>query len=312
MSGSKSEEKDGVNWSLTTSIFLLAVSRQCFFLGSCFNFVAWFSLPCCVVCCLDYFGHLLGKSWPLNSLVCNVFVCFVTFSHGVLGFGTCVVLDWINSRSLCTTYFIVGLFLKRCGTQLDCSCTSQWMKFTDRFKARERCGSVVECSIETERPRVWAISSSLRCGPWARHIYPCLVLVQPRKTSPCLTERLLMWSKNQIKQNKCFKAMLLFKIIFVIYVLCLSCILTSSLQSCGHLLWKGLPLGFLVCDVILCFSTSHVVSLVRCGTWLYPFLIFVSLLTLKTKRPIIWKYLVPKHIYATNNIWTHFSRNRRI
>ena len=32
----------------------------------------------------------------------------------------------------------------------------------------------------------WNPSASLRCGPRARHIYPSLVLVQPRKTRPCL------------------------------------------------------------------------------------------------------------------------------
>ena len=43
-------------------------------------------------------------------------------------------------------------------------------------------------------------------GPRARHIYPSLVLVQPRKTRPCLTERLLMGRKesNQTKQNMSF------------------------------------------------------------------------------------------------------------
>ena len=43
--------------------------------------------------------------------------------------------------------------------------------------------------------------ASQRCGPLARHIYPSLVLVQPRKTRPCLTERLLMGRKesNQTK-----------------------------------------------------------------------------------------------------------------
>ena len=36
------------------------------------------------------------------------------------------------------------------------------------------------------------------------HIYPSLVLVQPRKTCPCLTDRLLMGRKesNQTKTNK--------------------------------------------------------------------------------------------------------------
>ena len=38
------------------------------------------------------------------------------------------------------------------------------------------------------------------CGPWARNIYPSLVLVQPRKTGSYITERLLMGRKesNQI------------------------------------------------------------------------------------------------------------------
>ena len=55
--------------------------------------------------------------------------------------------------------------------------------------------------LETEGPRVRASPASLRCGPWVRHIYPSLVLVQPRKTRPCLTERLLMGRKesNQTK-----------------------------------------------------------------------------------------------------------------
>ena len=53
-------------------------------------------------------------------------------------------------------------------------------------------------------PRVRVSPASLRCGPWARHIYPSLVLVQPRKTRPFITERLLMGHKesNQTKQTK--------------------------------------------------------------------------------------------------------------
>ena len=47
---------------------------------------------------------------------------------------------------------------------------------------------------------VRASPASLRRGPWARHIYPNLVLVQPRKTRLCLTERL--WWAFRIKSNK--------------------------------------------------------------------------------------------------------------
>ena len=38
-------------------------------------------------------------------------------------------------------------------------------------------------------------------GLLARHIYPSLVLVQPRKTRPCLTERLLMGRKESNKKQ---------------------------------------------------------------------------------------------------------------
>ena len=38
--------------------------------------------------------------------------------------------------------------------------------------------------------------ASLRCGPRARHIYPSLVLVQPRKTRSYITEKLLMGRKE--------------------------------------------------------------------------------------------------------------------
>ena len=44
--------------------------------------------------------------------------------------------------------------------------------------------------------------ASLHCCPWARHIYPSLILVQPRKTRPCLTERLLMGRKESNQTNK--------------------------------------------------------------------------------------------------------------
>ena len=38
--------------------------------------------------------------------------------------------------------------------------------------------------------------------PWARHINPSLVLVQPRKTRPYIFERLLMGPKESNQTNK--------------------------------------------------------------------------------------------------------------
>ena len=60
--------------------------------------------------------------------------------------------------------------------------------------------------LETEGLRVGASPASLRCGPWARHIYPSLVLVQPRKTRPYITERLLMGRKESNQTNQNFRS----------------------------------------------------------------------------------------------------------
>ena len=65
-----------------------------------------------------------------------------------------------------------------------------------RRKKWERSGSVVEC-LTRERTAAGSsfIGVTALC-PWARHIYPGLVLVQPRKTRPYITERLLMRRKE--------------------------------------------------------------------------------------------------------------------
>ena len=58
---------------------------------------------------------------------------------------------------------------------------------------RERSGSVVECLTRDRRHCVVSLS---------KNISPSLVLVQPRKTRPFITERLLMGRKES-NQTKC-------------------------------------------------------------------------------------------------------------
>ena len=68
----------------------------------------------------------------------------------------------------------------------------------------ERCGSVEECFTQDRG-----------CEPHRRHcvvslsknIYPSLVLAQPRKTRPFITERLLMGHKESNQTNKQNKVM---------------------------------------------------------------------------------------------------------
>ena len=71
------------------------------------------------------------------------------------------------------------------------------------FRPMDHSGSVVGRLTRDRGPRVRASLASLALCPWARQINPSLVLVQPRKTCPHATERLLMGRKesNQTKSN---------------------------------------------------------------------------------------------------------------
>ena len=86
------------------------------------------------------------------------------------------------------------------------------IKFLMSFLVLQKCTSFIfctfrECNVLDWRPeglRDRASLASLRCGLWARHIYPSLVLAQPRKGDPYIAERLLMGHKesNQTKTKK--------------------------------------------------------------------------------------------------------------
>ena len=83
------------------------------------------------------------------------------------------------------------------------------------------------------------------------------------------------------------KTVLLFWIVFVVCVSCINYIV-CSLQPCGHLLGKAGPLALLYVMFSCVLSLSHMVSWVRCGTWLYGFLIFAFLLILIYWLWICW------------------------
>ena len=56
---------------------------------------------------------------------------------------------------------------------------------------RGRSGSVVECLTRDRRAVGSSLTGITALCLWARHINPSLELVQPRKTRPDVTERLL-------------------------------------------------------------------------------------------------------------------------
>ena len=71
-------------------------------------------------------------------------------------------------------------------------------------------------------------------------------------------------------------------------VLCLLCLCASVYMCFVVTCWERADLLALVCGVFCEFVTFPLVSWVRCGTWLYRFLIFAPLLTSKDERLIFY------------------------
>ena len=82
------------------------------------------------------------------------------------------------------------------------------------------------------------------------------------------------------------KAVLLLWIFYVFVLSCVCYVLCASVYMCFVVTcWERADLLALVCGVFCEFVTFPLVSWVRCGTWLYRFLIFAPLLTfVKTWR----------------------------
>ena len=78
--------------------------------------------------------------------------------------------------------------------------------------------------------------------------------------------------------------------LFFICVLCMSCILVSSLQPCGHQLGKGWPLGS------LCLIFSCVFVAILCGV------IFVCIDSRALPSSLLW-WLVLTAIYSLSLLW---------
>ena len=82
------------------------------------------------------------------------------------------------------------------------------------------------------------------------------------------------------------KAVLLLWIFYVFVLSCVCYVLCASVYMCFVVTcWERADLLALVCGVFCEFVTFPLVSWVRCGTWLYRFLIFAPLLTF---LDIIW------------------------
>ena len=168
------------------------------------------------VCLYVLCGHLLGKGWPLGSrLWCFLWVCH--FPIGILGqvwylivsipdlctftyFLYCMYNYWNHGRHMISFQKVVSICSwgsesrlisnKKPGKPMNVI----WKYFDSKMctcMCRECSGSVVECLTGDWRAAGSSLTSVTVLCPWVRYIYPCIVLVQPRKTHPDIIEKLL-------------------------------------------------------------------------------------------------------------------------
>ena len=95
-----------------------------------------------------------------------------------------------NKHSLLPSFILQHMFL-----------WSKWKQFY--LPHREHSGSVAECLTQHRGAPDLSLTGVTVLCPWARHIYPCLVLVHPRKIPPVITEKMLTGT-SRIKSNKTY------------------------------------------------------------------------------------------------------------
>ena len=143
----------------------------------------------------------------------------------------------------------------------------------------------VPCSFSKKVTVHYRCTTTSKCWPSG---LSSSILMQNAKNEPLGLEQLYLW--NIFFYFRCCETSLcppvkyvtdrskavFFCASFVLFM----CFRVCSLLPSGNLLGKGWPLGSCLWCLIGLLSCSHVVSWVRCGTWLFRFLIFATSLIL--------------------------------
>ena len=121
------------------------------------------------------------------------YINFITdhVSHIFANTSSCPTTELSILLTSCPFTAIKSHFIKYCESVI------KWNSYY-LFWSIKNSGAILASSLSL----YITLLHSLRCGPWARHIYPSLVLVQPRKTRPYIAERLLMGRKESNQTNK--------------------------------------------------------------------------------------------------------------
>ena len=149
----------------------------------------------------DWCLNLCSSSvnYKMTKVVVVFFVCLYCYNYNLFKILKCITV-WVHCQIIQegslkdrSTQPRPRRIMSQSGGTISCR--------SDLVADRERSGSVVECLTRDRRAAGSSLTGVTVLCPWARHINPSLVLVQPRKTRPFITERLLM-GRNESNQTK--------------------------------------------------------------------------------------------------------------
>ena len=169
------------------------------------------SMLCCALLCVPTSFAIIGSWWVICLIVFLMCAAYwsVALPRSAIHWSAvcdCFAYTWFDSLRPFTNFQLCrdgSSWVEQARNNVSCSRTQRsnagYCDISRSYSLAFFIGSAVaqwsSAWLETKGPRVRASPASLHCGPWARHIYPSLVLVQPRKTRPYITERLLIGRK---------------------------------------------------------------------------------------------------------------------
>ena len=155
-----------------------------------------------------YYIQILNFVYSIRCLFVSLgwVMCAVLFCNIALRISCELV--WVNDHIWHNNFLkYYMLFLKQCRARSAGFCWNQRTQIRiHTFSLKETIrinGSVGECLTQDRGASGKSLTGITVLCPWARHIYPCLELVQPWKTRPDIAEKCWLGRKesNQIKIN---------------------------------------------------------------------------------------------------------------
>ena len=154
-------------------------------------------------------------------------------------------------------------------------------------------------------------------------LYPSLVLVQPRKTRPCLTERLLVGRKESNQTNMSFNSYMSICTVWRLWPTRVDASLSTKQTNklwafalIDHGRWDGLSQGFILHTLILCHTLGRAITNQHTNAFADPWIFVRGVQVNQTKKALTPLFFLVHSLFYRSQLVNfkenyHFSRFQR-